>query len=703
MVITMRVGIYSHYITTIIFRDNMSSKTNFLDISKKTQIQSGQVIECNESVTDVGEFQQHSFAKNSFSHYQSNNEQYYSTDSRTMQHLVPHASLAPKSSYYYEHEEILHTGLTVMILAPEKYKDVTKAKMLFEPFHIPYKSSRKELLNEIMEQRRNKTDKSGQLDEDECSIALLTLFKYVEVERYPLNADILLPIVYEHVNDRNGEYYTVTDFRTLIIDTLAEHIRFQTFHNSGDLTLQLMRKMSKETERISNKIEATRTDDLQRSSDESPNPFSLLTVLLHIGYLVLFLFGLPIVAFLVIFKSFPRKNSKEIKTKIPQLLIILLSIIGGLVACIVYLAIINLVLFHIHHDTNVAWHVSSLEVYWPFALITGIVCIAYVYGSPFAMNSDYKKNQKMQQNYDEAALDFLKHKAVVNMPSSSGKYQSMTVAEIEQNKKDSPSTKNESSDNRNKSFVIKIKVIGLIVVLGVAVVRACVPTIYRKYNPRYTYPNTTKPFQLKLVLQEPANNNPYGVAQKSGNEYFLDLRHQRNLELFVAQLRHVTKLKDTLPYQLAMASMGGGVIFTLILGIVAIIQLIYYQPGGLPTLTTLLGIIDICILMILVIIFLCNIVIINSAVENVEVLLLRTKKEVFVLSTKRETHVKEWNIKYLSAMTEQFAVDKSTFIVTIFGFVIDKPLIMKAALTMIGSLVSQMILFVKKKANLENE
>ncbi|CAF4033289.1 unnamed protein product, partial [Rotaria sordida] len=459
-----------------------------------------------------------------------------------------------------------------------------------------------------MEQRRNKTDKSGQLDEDECSIALLTLFKYIEDERYPLNADILLPIVYEHVNDRNGEYYTVTDFRTLIIDTLAEHIRFQTFHNSGDLTLPLIRKISKETERISNKIEATRTDDLQRSSDESPNPFSLLTVLLHIGYLVLFLFGLPIVAFLVIFKSFPRKNSKEIKTKIPQLLIILLSIIGGLVACIVYLAIINLVLFHIHHDTNVAWHVSSLEVYWPFALITGIVCIAYVYGSPFAMNSDYKKNQKMQQNYDEAALDFLKHKAVVNMPSSSGKYQSMTVAEIEQNKKDLSPAKNESSDNRNKSFVIKIKVIGLIVVLGVAVVRACVPTIYRKYNPRYTYPNTTKPFQL------------------------------------------------------AMASMGGGVIFTLILGIVAIIQLIYYQPGGLPTLTTLLGIIDICILMILVIIFLCNIVIINSAVENVEVLLLRTKKEVFVQSTKRETQVKEWNIKYLSAMTEQFAVDKSTFI-----------------------------------------
>ncbi|CAF4157542.1 unnamed protein product [Rotaria sordida] len=255
----------------------------------------------------------------------------------------------------------------------------------------------------------------------------------------------------------------------------------------------------------------------------------------------------------------------------------------------------------------------------------------------------------MQQNYDEAALDFLKHKAVVNMPSSPDKYQSMTVAEIEQNKKDLSPAKNESSDNRNKSFVIKIKVIGLIVVLGVAVVRACVPTIYRKYNPRYTYPNTTKPFQL------------------------------------------------------AMASMGGGVIFTLILGIVAIIQLIYYQPGGLPTLTTLLGIIDICILMILVIIFLCNIVIINSAVENVEVLLLRTKKEVFVQSTKRETQVKEWNIKYLSAMTEQFAVDKSTFIVTIFGFVIDKPLIMKAALTMIGSLVSQMILFVKKKANLENE
>ncbi|CAF4847730.1 unnamed protein product [Rotaria sp. Silwood1] len=273
----------------------------------------------------------------------------------------------------------------------------------------------------------------------------------------------------------------------------------------------------------------------------------------------------------------------------------------------------------------------------------------------------------MQQNYDDAELDFLKHKAVVSMPLSDNR-QGMTVAELERSNRKSSSAEDEPSNNRNKFFMDKIKdtftriyqkekkqtklsilrqVVGLIVVLAVAVLRACVPTIYRKYRRDYTFPNTTKPFQL------------------------------------------------------AMAAMGGGVIFAAILGIVAIIQLIYYQAGGLVTLTTLLGIIDIGIIIILVLIFLYNIVIINTALDNVEGLLLRTKKEVFVQSTKRKFQDNDWNIDYLSAMAEQFSVDKDTYYVNIFGFIVNKALVIKAASAMIVSFTAQVMLFLKKKTNVE--
>ncbi|CAF2615509.1 unnamed protein product [Rotaria sp. Silwood2] len=732
-------------------------------------------MECNESVAHSSEFQQHSFAKKSFSKYHSNNEQNYSTNLCAVQHMVSHVPLGPISSYYDDHGEILHMGVTVMIMAPEKYKEIVKTKMLFEPFPIPYKSTRDELLNEILKQSRVETDKSGQLDEDECSIALLTLFKYIDDGQNSLNADILLPIAYEQGDDQNSrdanilpivykqgddqnnEYYTERDFRTLIIDTLAEHIRIHTFDYPNDPKPPSIRNMSKRIERISNRIEKIRTDDLHRSSNESPNPFSLKRILQYIGLFVLYIFGLPVVVFRAIFKNYPKNNIKGKNMVIQHLLIILLSIIGALVACIIYLIIVNVALFHIFHDDNVDWHVSSLEAYWPFALMIGIVCIVYIYRSPFEMKSDYRKNQQLQENYDEAELDFLKHKAVVNMPEPD-KYQSMTVAELERIQGNSTVATNEFNENLNNQLVKKVRkgfidfcrkqeknswwmillqVVGLIVVLGIAVARACVPTIYRKYNREYTYPNTTKPFQVELindcyyvfglplyfiyllmivygyylyygyynklkhVLQQPTNNNEYNVARKSDNKYYLDLRRQYSLELFIVQLRHVTKRKDKLEYQLAMASIGGGVIFTLILGVVAIVQLIYYQPGGLPTLTTLLGIIDMGIMMVLVIIFLFNVVVINTALANVEVLLLRTKKEAFVQSTKRTTLNKDWNIEYLSAVIEQFSADMKSYAVTVFGFVIDKSLVFKVASIMIGSLASHLMLFLKKKSKME--
>ncbi|CAF3562431.1 unnamed protein product [Rotaria sp. Silwood1] len=141
----------------------MSSNNNFFDVRKAEHIQSGQVlhpvVESSESVAHSGKVRQHSFAKKSYDQYQSNNAQHYSTDFHSVEHSITHVPLGPISSYYYQQEELLHTGLTVMIMAPEQYRDLTKKKMLFEPFPIPYKSSREELLNEILKQRRDETGK----------------------------------------------------------------------------------------------------------------------------------------------------------------------------------------------------------------------------------------------------------------------------------------------------------------------------------------------------------------------------------------------------------------------------------------------------------------------------------------------------------------------------------------------------------------
>ncbi len=62
--------------------------------------------------------------------------------------------------------------------------------------------------------------------------------------------------------------------------------------------------------------------------------------------------------------------------------------------------------------------------------------------------------------------------------------------------------------------------------------------------------------QLHRVLKQLANNNPYSTEKKTALGYFLDLRRQNNLELFFAQLRNVTKLKDTLRYQVRIHLIG---------------------------------------------------------------------------------------------------------------------------------------------------
>ncbi|UJR07426.1 hypothetical protein I4U23_011712 [Adineta vaga] len=69
-------------------------------------------------------------------------------------------------------------------------------------------------------------NQSNQLNEHQSTLGLLTFFMYInkDLVEYQLDEKNLLPIIYEN------DHYNLEDFQTLIIDTLTEYIRQQTFH-----------------------------------------------------------------------------------------------------------------------------------------------------------------------------------------------------------------------------------------------------------------------------------------------------------------------------------------------------------------------------------------------------------------------------------------------------------------------------------------
>lgn len=380
-------------------------------------------------------------------------------------------------------------------------------------------------------------DKSGLLDERERSVGLLTLLKYIDDGQNKLTADILLPIVYKQQtsNNEDDEYFCDENgFRTLIIDTLTEHLRIRTFGYPNCQTKPQLHEMSNEIDRISNAIDKTLKDHLNRN-EECPSPFSLETILTHIGLFILCFIFLPIAVLYTILSNIP-KNTHSLKSKIiiRQLIIILLSIIGALAACIVYWIIINIILYYIYYDDNTTWHVSALEAYWPFSLIFCIFFIAYLYGAPIVMHSDYQKNKQIEQFYREAELDMLKHKAEVIVlmhdkpsPMTMAEWESQPESQRHQlnkkhNQNNSSSTKTESSNPNKTNYWNKLirifidiyesekekksklplvlKIILFIFILGIVATHACMPKIYRTYSTNYTYPtNTTIPFQCQFI------------------------------------------------------------------------------------------------------------------------------------------------------------------------------------------------------------
>jgi hypothetical protein len=117
------------------------------------------VTERNASATHVDQFHQHSFTKKKHNQYRSNDEQDYPSSSHGVENLVTHIPLCPSLTYHHDHEETLNMIMTVMVMAPAAYEDSIIKKKLFQEFPIPFKSSRTELMKEILKHRPFETGK----------------------------------------------------------------------------------------------------------------------------------------------------------------------------------------------------------------------------------------------------------------------------------------------------------------------------------------------------------------------------------------------------------------------------------------------------------------------------------------------------------------------------------------------------------------
>lgn len=455
-------------------------------------------------------------------------------------------------------------------------------------------------------------DKSARLDERERTIGILTLFKYIDDENNELNADSILPIVYDRVQTYHTEdkdVFDVKEFQGLFIDTLTEKLRLRNFESSNNLGTSLFGDTNNKLDSIIDNIQKNLNNQLRRNAQKYEPPFSFSRILMHFGLLLLCFILLPIVVFYTIISTL-RKNTDQSKSIIIRIILIfIIAIISALLSCIVYLIVIEIILYHIHYNEQIQWHISALEVYWPFALICCIVFIAYLFGSPFIMNSDHNKNRQLEQYYHEAELDILKYKAEV-VVLKNGKFELKTMAKWESQNHNSRSKQTQSrkqiSSNYkkkniwrkliqsfinmyqneteySKTYVIVLKIVALVLCICIAVLHACIPIIYRTYSTVYEYPNTTKSarvqlieitfaiddsiiysifllmimyayhlyhilgIKLNLIIKQTTNNNQYSIAPE--DNCYLNLKKEINLDLFLAQVRHVIDLSNSIEYQ----------------------------------------------------------------------------------------------------------------------------------------------------------
>ncbi len=452
-------------------------------------------------------------------------------------------------------------------------------------------------------------DKSGKLDKREETIALLTFFKYID---HQFNYNNLLPIHYDSPSSELG-CQNEDQFRTLIIDTLTYYLITEKFDDSNNLDNRSFDENNAKINEITKNIQKTLTEDLYRDEDKDETPYSFTNISIHIISFILCFILLPFAVFGSIVSNLSTDNtSTKSEKRIRIILIILLSIVMFILSSILYLIIFEMAIYYIYYDDSRKWHVSPLEIFWPFTLLFSITLIGYLRGSPTGAQDNYRKNQILNLYYNQAELEMLENQVNVIILKD-GKRKPAKISQVKHQfetlEKESKLDKVFRGMNRKKrnywmklrqnlhqiytfefvqtklkEIIAKIVLISIVIIIGI--LHGFVPTIYRACQSDYVYPtNITKPplvqlieitfiidsiiiyliflssiiytyhlfhivlIQLKKVMRKTTNNNEYDIA--SLDQPYLDLKDSttKALDLFLCQIRNIINIRNTLEYQ----------------------------------------------------------------------------------------------------------------------------------------------------------
>jgi hypothetical protein len=446
-------------------------------------------------------------------------------------------------------------------------------------------------------------DKSNKLNEDESTLGLLILYKYINKDliENEVNRNILLPIVYQNERTDENEYFNKQDFETLIIDTLTEHIRIQTFQGPQYSHLkESPSEINKQIDNLSKAFQNLLTKDLKFSHET--NERSPFIVDRTIGYLLLFVLSVILIpiTLLILFRNKIVKENFSLKSRIQLLSLSIVILCCILISCIVYLTLINILLYYLYSNENSTWNVNSFEAYWPFALVIYLMLMFYVYLSEdILLNETEKKRKEFERIYNDAQIEMLKCKVKVTTMTG----EQMTVEQFESiqglvSKSNDSTLKRKSLSGKLKNFLIKIykkefeneniclimlKVVGLILFVGVIVVHSCIPLIYRRYSNNKNELNITKPFEVELIemsymiislplylifilmiiygfykykilysqlnkiFRQSANDYQYNSLKKK--KYYLNLKISSNLDLFFDLFRQRFEMNKRVDYR----------------------------------------------------------------------------------------------------------------------------------------------------------
>lgn len=147
----------------------------------------------------------------------------------------------------------------------------------------------------------------------------------------------------------------------------------------------------------------------------------------------------------------------------------------------------------------------------------------------------------------------------------------------------------------------------------------------------------------------------------------------------------------------------GAMVFDVILAIVAFIRLMVYGVGSLVySLTSFYALIDMIILTFFIMLFLYGLAFINTATttEVLEVL-LRTQRDVIHEQVRGSSLEKNEDVHYLATTSKYLKENKSTYVIKIYGMIIDRGLISKYFIAMLTGILSSILGLVAKQFNVD--